>query len=69
MKKAKNKSNWTERGREKGTGKLKKEGQRKTEKEREIVFDTSFPWEGLSESVEQCIRSPLLASNVKLKAH
>jgi hypothetical protein len=23
----------------------------------------------LSESVEQCIRSPLLASNVKLKAH
>ena len=32
MKKAKNKSNGTERGREKGTGKLKKEGQRKREK-------------------------------------
>ena len=34
-------------------------------RERDIVFDISFPLEGLSGTVEQCMASPLLASAVK----
>ena len=34
-------------------------------RERYSVFDISFPLEGLSGTVEQCMASPLLASAVK----